>query len=113
MTALTGAVGPTELPDSAMFSLADPHHTTTVLSAAGFTDVCLEPLSVPMDFGADAVEAADFYLGSGPVRALQERHPTTLTSTAVRDIVVDAVQPFQTRTGVRIPGAHWLVTART
>jgi SAM-dependent methyltransferase len=112
MAALRDASAAAELPDSEMFSLADPQRTTAILTAARLTNIHLQPLDVPMDFGADAHEAADFYLGSGPVRALLERHPT-LTPAAAHDIVVDAVRPFQSPSGVRIPGAHWLVTARS
>lgn len=112
IAALQDVTGTAELPDSAMFSLADPRQTTEILTAAGLTDIRLRPLNVPMDFGADTREAADFYLGSGPVRALLERHPA-LTPGTVHDIVADALRPFQSRAGVRIPGAHWLVTARS
>ena len=41
-----------------------------VLTAAGFDHVAPEPVDVPLWFGPDAATAADFYLGSGPVRAM-------------------------------------------
>lgn len=48
-------------------SLADPVRANGVLTAAGFTRVTATPFSVPMRFGADAVDAADFLLSFGPV----------------------------------------------
>ncbi|MFF5986920.1 class I SAM-dependent methyltransferase [Prauserella flavalba] len=48
-------------------SLADPGRVTGVLTAAGFTRVTATPLSVPMRFGADAVDAAEFLLSFGPM----------------------------------------------
>jgi hypothetical protein len=93
-----------------MFSLADPVHLTNVLTAAGFSRVRPGPIEVPMAFGPDAGTAADFYAGSGPVLALLERHREA-TRELVREILVDALRPYESAAGVRIPGAHWLVTA--
>lgn len=45
------------------FSLSDPQRVRTVLSAAGFTDIQLEPRSDAMWFGDDAESAQEFVLG--------------------------------------------------
>ena len=45
------------------FSLSDPQRVRTVLSAAGFTDIQLEPRNDPMWFGDDADSAQQFVLG--------------------------------------------------
>ena len=45
------------------FSLSDPQRVRTVLGAAGFTDVQLEPRSDAMWFGDDADSAQQFVLG--------------------------------------------------
>jgi hypothetical protein len=63
-----------------------------------------------MGFGASAGAAAEFYLGSGPVRSVLERNPE-LTPESARDILVNALRPYECPDGVLIPGAHWLVTA--
>jgi ubiquinone/menaquinone biosynthesis C-methylase UbiE len=99
-----------EAAESGMFSLADPVHLTEMLTAAGFTRVRTEPIEVPMAFGPDAETAADFYAGSGPVLALLQRHGESARD-LVRETLIDALRPYQSAAGVRIPGAHWLVTA--
>lgn len=110
LAALQTRLGSGGLPDSQMFSLADPAHLTEVLTRAGFVDVRPQPLDVPMGFGATADVAAEFYLGSGPVRAVLERNPE-LTAESAREVLVQALRPYESPDGVRIPGAHWLVTA--
>jgi SAM-dependent methyltransferase len=45
------------------FSLSDPQRVRAVLSAAGFTDIQLEPRSDAMWFGDDAENAQQFVLG--------------------------------------------------
>ncbi|MCC0093596.1 class I SAM-dependent methyltransferase [Streptomyces flavotricini] len=54
-TPAAGAPGP--------FSLADPARVRTVLGAAGFTDIRLEPRGEAMWFGEDAADAERFTLG--------------------------------------------------
>ncbi|MEO3747118.1 methyltransferase domain-containing protein [Plantactinospora sp. B5E13] len=108
IAALDGGAG--RLPDSAMFSLADPAQLTALLTDAGFREVRPEPLDLPMAFGTDLAEATGFYLGSGPVRAVLERSPD-LTPELARTLLVEALRPYQEPDGVRIPGANWLVTA--
>ncbi|MFE6839913.1 class I SAM-dependent methyltransferase [Streptomyces sp. NPDC057705] len=55
---------PTPLPEApGPFSLADPVRVRTVLGAAGFTDVQLEPHCEAMWFGQDAADAERFVLG--------------------------------------------------
>jgi SAM-dependent methyltransferase len=91
-----------------MFSLADPDRIVTVLSAAGFGKIEPTPMATTMDFGPlDA--AVDFYLGSGPVRALLEQHPD-LAGTARAHLAATLVR-YLTPAGVRIPASLWLVTA--
>ncbi|MDG4786130.1 class I SAM-dependent methyltransferase [Micromonospora sp. WMMD1102] len=106
----TGRRDPDRLPDSAMFSLADPDRLTNVLSRAGFTDVQPRPVDAPMAFGADVHEAAQGFLGSGPVLAVLQQ-PDGPSLEEAREILVDVVRPYEGPDGVRIPGASWLVTA--
>lgn len=55
---------PTPPPDApGPFSLADPARVRTVLGAAGFTEILLEPHSEAMCFGQDAADAERFVLG--------------------------------------------------
>ncbi|MEN3609806.1 class I SAM-dependent methyltransferase [Plantactinospora sp. ZYX-F-223] len=111
MSALHGRRNSGRLPDSAMFSLADPARLTEVLDRAGFTDVRPRPVDAPMAFGADAGEAAEGFLGSGPVLAVLQSANGPSVETA-REILVEVLRRYEGPDGVRIPGAHWLVTAR-
>ena len=110
MSALHTRLGSARLPESQMFSLADPAQLTDVLTRAGFADVRPRPFDVPMAFGASASAAAESYLGAGPTLAVLQQ-TTVLTPALAREILVDALRPYEGPDGVRIPGAHWLVTA--
>jgi len=101
---------PDEVP-SAMFSLADPDVVEQLLIGAGFDSVRLQPLDASLWFGESPAIAAGFYLGSGPGRAILERSDPSLAARAPR-VLEAAMAPFVAEDGVRVPGAHWLVTAR-
>jgi SAM-dependent methyltransferase len=45
------------------FSLADPDRVRTILGSAGFVDISLDDLSVPMSFGPNRDDAFDFIVG--------------------------------------------------
>lgn len=109
MTALCHHLGRPGLPESSMFSLADPVHITTVLHKAGYTDIRVKPLHASLDFGPDLATATAFYLNSGPLRALLET--TGLTQETAHHILAEALLPHETPAGVRIPGTHRLVVA--
>ena len=96
---------------SRMFSLADPEGVRGLLTIAGFTAPQVRPLDAALWFGADVEAAVEGFLGAGPVRALRERRPE-LTDGEVRARLGPVMAHFLAPDGVRIPGAHWLVTAR-
>ncbi|MGW5364810.1 class I SAM-dependent methyltransferase [Actinopolymorpha pittospori] len=99
----TGGVGPT--------SLADPERTDAALSAAGFTQVSIEPLRIPMVFGTDVKDAADFFLLMGPMEFnLRGIDPVAVAS--ARDEVAVALREYVDENGVSLPSALWLVQAR-
>jgi SAM-dependent methyltransferase len=55
---------PTPPPDvPGPFSLAEPDRVSAILGSAGFDDVSLEDLSVPMSFGPNPDDAFDFIVG--------------------------------------------------
>jgi SAM-dependent methyltransferase len=96
------------------FSFADPERVTRILEQAGFTGIELESVEEPLAVagGADLDTAVEFLIEAvGPTSAvLREADP------ALRPVVAAAVReallPFATPTGVRIPAAAWIVTAR-
>ncbi|MER6257778.1 class I SAM-dependent methyltransferase [Streptomyces sp. NPDC001584] len=90
------------------FSMADPTRVRTVLGAAGFTEVLLEPHSEAMWFGEDAADAERFVLGlhgwmldgldaEGRRRAVDDLR-TTLTA-------------HETDDGVLYASATWIIRA--
>ncbi|WP_062348364.1 class I SAM-dependent methyltransferase [Herbidospora yilanensis] len=93
-----------------MFSLADRSRIERVLGEAGFRTVTTTAVDVPLYFGRDAANAADFYLGTGPVRAILERD-ATLTPAAARAILRATLEPYAGPEGVYLGGALWLVSA--
>jgi SAM-dependent methyltransferase len=100
-----GAPGP--------FAFADPARVEGILTTAGFGDVALDVLHETLTVGGTtSLDAAvDFVLRLGPTsRALQAADPAlrAVVSTAVRD----ALAPYHTDGGVRMPSGAWLVTAR-
>jgi SAM-dependent methyltransferase len=96
---------------SQMFSLAEPSAAEEVLAGAGFVDIRSADLPAALRFGPDVATAARFFAGGGPVRAVLERRDD-LDEDRARALLARALAPFAGDDGVRIPGAHWLVTAR-
>ena len=108
---LLGAPPTPDTAPSRMFSLADPERVRGLLTIAGFTAPHVRPLDAALWFGADVEAAIDGFAGAGPVRAVRDRRPE-VTDEQVRDALRPVMERFLGRDGVRIPGAHWLVTAR-
>ncbi|MEU8205264.1 class I SAM-dependent methyltransferase [Streptosporangium sp. NPDC049046] len=95
-----------------MFSLADRERIESVLGAAGFRAVTATSADVPLFFGRDAASAADFFLGTGPVRAiLDDPDDAVMTPDAARTALEDALRPHAGPEGVHLGGELWLVTA--
>ncbi|MFF4852914.1 class I SAM-dependent methyltransferase [Streptomyces sp. NPDC001194] len=90
------------------FSLADPARARTVLGAAGFTDIRLEPHREAMWFGEDAADAERFTLGmlGWMLDGLDERD---------RPRAVDALRStlaaHESGTGVLYASAAWIIRA--
>ncbi|MGY1640121.1 class I SAM-dependent methyltransferase [Geodermatophilus sp. SYSU D00703] len=91
------------------FGLSDPERIAAVLPAAGFADVRLESLELPVRFGRDAADAEEFVLGQagwmleGLDDAGRERAAAALR---------DSLAAHETTDGVAYGSAAWLVTAR-
>ncbi|WP_062441649.1 class I SAM-dependent methyltransferase [Herbidospora daliensis] len=94
-----------------MFSLADRARIHQVLGDAGFRTITTTAADVPLYFGRDAGDAADFMVGTGPVRAILDRDPT-LTAATARTVLRVTLERFTGPIGVTLGGASWLVTAQ-
>lgn len=93
------------------FSLADPDATAALLTAAGFTDVRIDPVESPFVFPGDGTAAAERVLSAGPLggaflAADEDRRRDVIAG------VVEALEHHRTAEGFEVPAASWCVTAR-
>lgn len=94
------------------FSMCDPTRTTAVLAGAGFVDVAVARLDGALEISATHAEAeVGAMLGSGPLGAAFESADDRARTAAVTS-VIEAIEPFRTDAGWRLPGVALLVTAR-
>ncbi len=96
-----------------MFSWSDPARVRALLGAAGFSDVAMTPVDLPLVFAAEGgvPEAVDFALQVGPLtRApgdVLDRH-----GAEIRERLARYFESFATPEGVVLPGAFWIIEAR-
>jgi hypothetical protein len=115
ITSLFGALTPDAPPPTppadapTPFRHADPADTTRILTDAGFHEVALEALDVPMYFGRDADEGFPILkdLLGWTVRDL-EPSDAEKAMTRLRDLLLQHQSPD----GVAFGCAAWLITAR-
>ena len=104
----TGEPGP--------FSLSDHDAVSTMLRAAGYTDVDLtgHEMDVTVGGGLPLPAAVAFTLDHGPVRrVLASASASAEVRAAATERVAAALSPYDGPLGVRMPAAVWVVTART
>lgn len=92
------------------FSLADPDRVRSILGSAGFDGITLDPVDEPMDLGADAEDAFQFFGSSALVRWLLEGVDDAGRARAMDDlrtVFKDAEGPE----GVFLGTSAWLITA--
>ncbi|MEU9506250.1 class I SAM-dependent methyltransferase [Micromonospora sp. NPDC048170] len=99
----TGVAGP--------LSLSDPAVARRVLTDAGFLDVDCVAVEASQNWGRDAVEAADFLAGWGPLRHRLDQVDRATAERATAALT-DALRRHQQPDAVRLRGTAWLVTAR-
>ena len=81
-----------------------------MLTAAGFAEIGLEPITLNLRLGTDAAEATDYLADSGVGRAVLETvpdHDRPAALTAVRAALAD----HTATSGVHLDAAIWLITA--
>jgi len=100
-----GAPGP--------FAFADPERVRKILTDAGFTAVQCEPYEAALNLGGaiTVAESAEFSLEVGPVSRLVAEADPTVRPRVVQS-VREALTPYASSEGVRVPGAVWIVQAR-
>jgi SAM-dependent methyltransferase len=87
------------------FSLADPARAASFLTSAGFTDVSVAPLDIPLAFGT--VDQAQAFLETWIDDDLQADGRARAIASLRR-----LLEENDTSDGVRLPSATWLITAR-
>lgn len=100
-----GAPGP--------FAFEDPDRVRSILVHAGFAAAQLEDVRVTLGIGGGGLDQAVRFLleGVGPASAaLREADPAVRPR--VYAAVREALAPFETPAGIRMPAAAWIVTAR-
>jgi SAM-dependent methyltransferase len=122
LTPLRAVAGIVELPPPpppgapGPFSFADPERVRGILSAAGFSQVALEPDLGELAIGAggDLERAVEFSMQVGPVAAaLREAGAAGLAARGRAAAAIRAaLAPSATPTGVRAGYAAWIATAR-
>ncbi|MFF4105134.1 class I SAM-dependent methyltransferase [Streptomyces sp. NPDC001903] len=104
-----GRPAPTPAADApGPFSLADPARVRTVLGAAGFTDIRLEPHGEAMWFGEDAADAERFTLGmlGWMLDGLDEQDRRRAV-----DELRSTLAAHESDSGVRYASAAWIIRA--
>jgi SAM-dependent methyltransferase len=94
------------------FAFADADRVRSLLQAAGFEDVMIDPVSMDQRSGADVDDAVGFLLSRSTVRAMLEAAPEPAREAAI-DALREALGPHARDGGVFLAGAAWLVTAHT
>lgn len=91
------------------FRLAAPDELERVVRAAGFTDVALERVPITWTFDSVAMHWEVFSETAGPLeRAAATLPPAELA--VLKQALADAIAPFTTPAGVRIPGVELCVS---
>lgn len=108
LVTLPAPLGPEE---PGQFSWSDPSRVKRVLNGGGFQDVMLTPLDVNLQLGADAAAAAEFATFFGQGARLLHGVPDATRQAALMAFEAFFKQ-YERPTGVSLPGALWLVSAR-
>jgi SAM-dependent methyltransferase len=93
------------------FALADPERVRSILTAAGFHDITLEPIDRALPLGDDPTAAAGTLAGFGTVARRLSGQPDAVIQSALRAIT-SALESARTPDGVRLGAAIWVVGAR-
>lgn len=102
----TGGEGP------GMFAQSDPDTINIVLTGAGFIDIDIRPIAVPLHLGADVDAATAHLADTGVGRAVLDTIPTDQHSAAL-DAVREALGDHLGDDGVHLDGAIFVSTATT
>jgi SAM-dependent methyltransferase len=92
------------------FSLGERDRAVTVLRAAAFSDLAIEPVTERLWMGADVPDAMAFLESMGIWDVV--RDADALAAARVRETVQAALEPYVTPDGVLMGARAWLLTAK-
>jgi SAM-dependent methyltransferase len=95
-----------------MFAQSDPAVLTGLLQAAGFTDIDVRAVTVPLHLGANEDEAAAYLASTSMGRAVLVTVPGDQQEAAL-DAVREALTPHLTSDGIVLSGGVLVSTARS
>lgn len=95
------------------FFLSDPGRVRAILGAAGWKDVSIEPIRMPLHLGGTATvdEAVEYLFQIGPAARAMADAPEALRP-ALEAALRESVAPFASTRGVFMDGAAFIVLAR-
>jgi SAM-dependent methyltransferase len=96
------------------FSFSDHHGVLTMLRAAGYTDVEItgHEMDLTVGGGLPLPAAVEFTIDHGPLRRVLASASTDVRAAAA-DRIAAALSAYEEPSGVRMPAAIWVITART
>lgn len=92
------------------FAFADAERVVGLLAGAGWHEPVATAVHAPMWLGPSASDCADFLASTGLGRALLAQLDADLVAEGLRR-VARALAPHESRAGVELDGAAWLLTA--
>jgi len=94
------------------FAFADMARVTRILTGAGFTTPSFTPLEIEMDLAASGTldDAVAQSSQMGPAKRALAEQPEDVRAKAIQSIRT-ALAPYASASGVKLPGAVWLVGA--
>ncbi len=95
------------------FFMSDPARVRAILGAAGWKDVSVEPVEMPLRLGGATTldEAVEYSLQIGPAARAMAEAPERLKA-GLELALREALAPFASARGVVMDGAAFVVTAR-
>jgi SAM-dependent methyltransferase len=99
--------------DPGPFAFASEERVNRILSAAGFTNIAMEPcpLSLDIAIGGGLDAAVQSVLGIGPSNRALEGQPAEIRAAAIQSIR-EMLTPLARGNTVPLAGSIWIVTAR-
>lgn len=95
------------------FSFGNTDRVEKILRLAGFVDIVIEKFNSKINIGADMSEAMEFMTHIGPAGSVLDNSDIdSKTQVKFTNDLYAALQEYQTKQGIELGSAMWIVTAR-